>query len=212
MVEAVSNALKNAGATVDDSCGMHVHVDARDIKNSGAQLANVVKLAAKYEALYLNGLNVSDARKSNQYCPPLTVKRPTAATELSVKMTATAVKLAWYQTTSEETAAYRANDHYNSHYAAYSRYCGVNLHAVWNKGTVEFRYFAGTLDFATIEECVALMVGLVVMATRYSEVPKGVVNPTDKKAWKWLVKWTGVPKGPAKRLVSRFPENVAAAA
>jgi hypothetical protein len=48
-LQTVVRALKAAGATVNNTCGFHVHVDARDLK--GAEVCNAVMRYARFETV-----------------------------------------------------------------------------------------------------------------------------------------------------------------
>jgi len=144
-LQEVVRAIRRAGARVDSTCGIHIHIDAAPF--DGRRLGNLAKMVYKQEPLILHALGVSDARQ-RRYTRPvedhlirqIEASRPTTTDELN---------RLWY-------GYHNSNPH---HYDS-SRYHGVNLHNVWYRGTVEFRYFESTLHAgkvkAYIQFCLAI--------------------------------------------------------
>jgi len=144
-LQEVIRAIRRAGARVDSTCGIHIHIDAAPF--DGRRLGNLAKMVYKQEPLILHALGVSDARQ-RRYTRPvedhlirqIEASRPTTTDELN---------RLWY-------GYHNSNPH---HYDS-SRYHGVNLHNVWYRGTVEFRYFESTLHAgkvkAYIQFCLAI--------------------------------------------------------
>jgi len=144
-LQEVVRAVRRAGAKVNSSCGIHVHVDGARF---GAKAAcNLVKLVNKQEPLIEHALGIDPGRRASfargidqRFLERIETERPRTLEELNV---------AWY--------GYR-NDrprHYDG-----TRYRGVNLHNLWFRGTVEYRYFNSTLHAgkvkAYIQFCLAL--------------------------------------------------------
>lgn len=153
-VQAVVRALKAAGAKVNDSCGIHVHVGVPGV--TGRELACLVKTVNRQEEYLFEALGVLTSRQ-NQYAQQVD---PDLMDRLASQkpQTLCQFKKAWYHIkgnkTDEELAKYDFG-HYH-----HSRYHGLNLHAVFTKGTVEYRYFNGSLNDlkvkAYIQFCMAL--------------------------------------------------------
>ncbi|WP_217959226.1 amidoligase family protein [Acutalibacter muris] len=133
VIQELVRKLRRSGAFSNKSCGLHVHVssapfDARTLRN----LTNI--MYSKEDILY-RALQVEVARE-NRYCKKtdtqfideLNRRRPKTMEELS---------RVWYQGDS------RSGDHYDR-----SRYRGVNLHSVFQKGTIEFRLYNSTVEHA----------------------------------------------------------------
>jgi hypothetical protein len=144
-LQEVIRAIRRAGARVDSTCGIHIHIDAAPF--DGRRLGNLAKMVYKQEPLILHALGVSDARQARYTRPvedrlirEIEASRPTTTDELN---------RLWY-------------GYHNSNPTHYdrSRYHGVNLHNVWYRGTVEFRYFESTLHAgkvkAYIQFCLAI--------------------------------------------------------
>ena len=137
--------LRHAGAMVNSSCGIHIHVDAsRHTPNS---LRNLVNLMAQKEDILYKALAVDYRRLT--YCNKVNTSMVKMINE---KKPQTLAQLAdiWYAGCSDDRMA-----HYN-----HSRYRGLNLHATFTKGTIEFRLFNSTLHAgeikAYIQFCLAL--------------------------------------------------------
>jgi hypothetical protein len=145
-LQELIRTLRRAGAFANSSCGIHIHVGAE--RFTPKTLRNLVNVFYSKEDLIYRALSIDPGRE-HRYC------RKTNAQflkELNKKRPATMAKFAdlWYM-----EAPYGRNMHYNS-----SRYHGLNLHATFTKGTVEFRLFNGTLHAgeikAYIQFCLAM--------------------------------------------------------
>lgn len=136
-LQEMVRTLRKAGAMVNTSCGIHIHVGAE--KFTPKTLRNLVNLMASKEDMIYHALQIDPIREG-RYC------RKTDAeflNELNKKQPKTMEAFAdvWYL-----QAPFGRENHYNS-----SRYHGLNLHATFTKGTVEFRLFNGTLHAGEIK-------------------------------------------------------------
>ena len=136
-LQELIRTLRKAGAFANSSCGIHIHVGAE--RFTPKTLRNLVNVFYSKEDLIYRALHI-DLSRERRYC------RKTNAQfleELNKKRPTTMAKFAdlWYM-----EAPYGRNMHYNS-----SRYHGLNLHATFTKGTVEFRLFNGTLHAGEIK-------------------------------------------------------------
>ncbi len=145
----VIRAVRRCGATVDAKCGMHIHVDSSAF--SGKTLANLAKIVHKQEPLILAALGVSEARL-RQYTKPVSAEF-IAKLERSRPRTLEQVNRLWY--------GFR--NHNPTHYDQ-SRYHGVNLHNVWYRGTVEFRWFEATLHAGKVKAAVQFVLAIAAKA------------------------------------------------
>jgi len=134
-LQAVVRSLREANGRPDESCGVHVHIGAAPLGAKG--VANLVKLVAKQEVLIHKALGIAERRLA-RWCRP--IEDDFLAKLQRAPRTLDELNVAWYG---------RRNtcpDHYDP-----SRYHGVNLHNVWFRGTVEFRWFDGTLHAGKIK-------------------------------------------------------------
>ena len=144
-VQEVVRAVRRAGAKVDSSCGIHIHVDGARFDAKAA--CSLIKLVNKQEQLIEHALGIDPNRRAcyargiNQdFLRKIEEERPRNLDELN---------RAWYGYEN------RNPTHYDQ-----TRYRGVNLHNLWFRGTVEYRYFDSTLHAgkvkAYIQFCLAL--------------------------------------------------------
>ena len=137
-------ALDSDDAKVDDSCGLHCHVDATDM--SWWTIRQLVRLYAKLEdALF----SIVDPRRrfppadgGKHYCAPCgthflrALDSPKSTKDLTNK-----THTLLYNTVGA-VAIRRSHDKYQG-----SRYYALNLHSWLYRGTVELRMHHGTVDF-----------------------------------------------------------------
>ena len=145
-LQELIRTLRRAGAFANSSCGIHIHVGAE--RFTPKTLRNLVNVFYSKEDLIYRALSIDPGRE-HRYCRKTNER---FLKELNKKRPATMAKFAdlWYM-----EAPCGRNMHYNS-----SRYHGLNLHATFTKGTVEFRLFNGTLHAgeikAYIQFCLAM--------------------------------------------------------
>ena len=145
-LQELIRTLRKAGAFANSSCGIHIHVGAE--RFTPKTLRNLVNVFYSKEDLIYRALRINPGRE-HRYCRKTNER---FLKELNKKRPATMAKFAdlWYM-----EAPCGRNMHYNS-----SRYHGLNLHATFTKGTVEFRLFNGTLHAgeikAYIQFCLAM--------------------------------------------------------
>lgn len=133
LIQELVRRLRRQGAFSNSSCGLHVHVDA--LPFDARTLRNLTNIMYSKEDILYRALQVDVARE-DRYCKKadpdfleqLNRRKPKSIEEL---------KRIWYGDASP----------HNSHYDE-TRYRGVNLHSVFQKGTVEFRLFNSTVEHA----------------------------------------------------------------
>ena len=125
--------VRRAGAKVNSSCGLHVHVDAAN--HNRQSLKNLLGIMYSKEDILFNALNVNPNRV-NAYCKKVREPMLLQARKLSSEETKdlTQLERIWYEGDVANTS------HYN-----WTRYYALNLHSVFYRGTVEFRCFNSTL-------------------------------------------------------------------
>ena len=143
-VQELVRELRHAGARVNDSCGIHVHVDAS--RHDPKTLRNVVNIMAAKEDLLYKTLKVNIDRQ--YYCQKadlrflddVNLRRPKSMSEF-------------------ETLWYNGSSGRHSHYHS-SRYHALNLHSVFSKGTIEFRMFNATLHAGEVKSYIQLCLAI----------------------------------------------------
>ncbi len=135
-LQEVVRAIRRAGGKINSQCGIHIHIDAAPF--DGRHLGNLAKIIYKQEPLILHALGISRDRL-NRYTRPVSdelIQR----IEQHRPRTKDQLNRIWYGYHN------RQPQHYDN-----SRYHGVNLHNVWYRGTVEFRWFEATLHAGRIK-------------------------------------------------------------
>ncbi|MBR1806541.1 MAG: amidoligase family protein, partial [Selenomonadaceae bacterium] len=123
-LQQIVRELRHAGARVNETCGMHVHIGASDM--TAAQIRHLVNMVAGREEIFCRALKVHETRR--YYCAPtnerflreLNRKKPDTLDEL---------KKVWYGDGG------RHDWHYDE-----TRYTILNLHAFSRSKPSNFAY------------------------------------------------------------------------
>lgn len=176
-VQECIRALRKAGAKVDRSCGLHIHIDGAN--HTAQSLKNLAfTFRAKQDLIFKA---VAPNRRDNTYCKPLTDNLVDNIKKIK-KLDGEKMKNAWYGTywDSRDTSA-----HYHQ-----SRYHALNLHSLWYRGTVEFRLFNSTLHAGEVRAYLNLCLAMsaaAINSKRASAEP--LDNGNDKYAMRcWLLR------------------------
>ncbi len=143
-IQELVRKLRGAGAKVNVSCGIHVHVDASS--HNEKTLRTLVNIMASKEDILYKALDVKVNREHYckktdlQFLEVLNHKAPRTMDEL---------ERMWYD---GPTGRY---SHYDS-----TRYHALNLHSVFSKGTVEFRLFNSTLHAGEVKTYIQLCLAI----------------------------------------------------
>ena len=175
-LQEIVRRLRKAGAKADSSCGIHIHVGAE--RHTPKTLRNLVNIIASKQDMIYRALDIAPNR-AERYCKKL---EGTLIDEINRQKPETSEKLAdvWYR-------GYHGsrNAHYNS-----SRYHGLNLHAVFTKGTVEFRLFNGTTHAGKIKAYIqfCLAVNHQALTQKYAS-PKATISDNEAYTFRtWLLR------------------------
>lgn len=140
--------VRHAGAKVNSSCGLHIHVDAAN--HNRQSLKNLLSIMYSKEDILFKALQVNEARAA-RWCQKVREPMLLQARTLSAEETKdlTQLESIWYE------GEVSAGEHYN-----WTRYYALNLHSVFYRGTVEWRCFNSTLHAgraaAYINLCLAM--------------------------------------------------------
>ena len=150
--------VRHAGAKVNGSCGIHIHIDGAN--HTAKSLRNVLGIMYAKEDLLFKALQVQESRV--HYCKK---SRLDILTEARAEKNLTMDRLGeiWYRTKDWQP---HAHQHYDD-----SRYHALNLHAMFSKGTVEFRLFNSTLHAGEIKAYVNLCLAISAQAIRQKSTP-----------------------------------------
>ena len=149
-LQEVIRALRKEGAKTDSSCGIHIHVDGAN--HTPASLERLVNFMIARQDLIYESLEIG--ARGSRWCKRLN-KDLFAAMKKNRNLDRNSLEMLWYSSVNDGYCGGIDHRHYNE-----TRYHGVNLHAFFTKGTVEFRLFNSTLHAgkvkAYIQFCLAL--------------------------------------------------------
>lgn len=173
-LQEIIRALRAAGAKVNDSCGIHIHVGAD--KHNARSLKNLVNIMYSKQDMLYRSLKMHDAR-ANKWAKKI---KPVLVDRFkSIKTEAGDARFAWY------------GDH-GGHAQKYdeSRYHGLNLHAVWQTGTVEFRLFNSTTHAGRAKAYIQFCLAVSALAIN-SKSSRATVTVSDNEKYTfrtWLLR------------------------
>lgn len=175
MMQDIVRAIRAAGARVDSSCGIHIHVDGAAFLAAPKKLANLCKLVNQQDELMRAAFGTLASRLT--WCRPI----DSEFIDLLAKkenQTIPAMRRNWYLCAGVSQNSQRYNQ---------SRYRGVNLHALFATiGTIEFRYFNGTLHAGKIKAYLQFVLALAARAynARSARAAKRKDNSNVKYAFR----------------------------
>ena len=159
-LQEIVRALVKAGAIANSSCGIHVHVDGKN--HNAESLINLVNLFTGRQDLFYEALQ--NENRAGRWCQKASKEMLKAMRK--GEHTKAALERIYY---SGLNNGYRGGiDH--SHYCN-ARYRGLNLHALYTKGTVEFRLFNGTTHAGKIKAYIQFCLAMSSWAINAEKVP-----------------------------------------
>ena len=155
-VQELVRKLRAAGAKAHTSCGVHVHIGRG--QHTPRTLRNLVNLVNAKEDLLTQALGISPERRA-RWCQAVD---PDFLARLNRRKPTTDAAFAelWYNTPEWR---YHASQHYDT-----SRYHLLNLHSVFQKGTIEFRAFNASLHAGEIKSFIQLAMAISHQALKSS--------------------------------------------
>lgn len=153
--------------SVNKSCGVHVHVDGRDLNHVGLKVAMLIGKSAQ-DIIYKM---MPPSRDNSRWCRRIALSRQKI---LEIDSNEQFIE-SWYDAWNVNPSMEKYND---------SRYCGMNMHARIIHGSVEFRYHSGTTNFQKIINWVKLCTAIVDRAYEIQEA-KSMTDLTSyhRKIW-----------------------------
>ena len=149
-LQDVVRALRHAGAVVNSSCGMHVHVDAS--RHTPQSLKNALSIMYSKEDILFKALNVNEARVQ-RWCQKVREPMLEKIRKLPTNISMERLKREWY---GGHDGSY---EHYN-----WTRYYALNLHSVFYRGTLEWRCFESTLHAGKVRANITLALAISAQA------------------------------------------------
>lgn len=165
-IQELIRKLRASGAFVNSSCGIHIHISAAPFEAS--KLRNLVNIMAAKEDMIYKALKVSRGRE-NEYCRRIDGYFLEKLNRQKPK-TLEHFKRLWY------------NDHDGSreHYHD-SRYRCLNLHSVFQKGTIEFRAFNGNLHAGKIKAYIQFCLAITAQAFNQRSASSARTQSSNEK-------------------------------
>ena len=146
-IQQIVRNLRHKGMCVNNSCGIHVHVDGSRL--TAFALCNLVNIMAAKEKMIFKALGTYTDR-INRYCQTVDTRFLKEINESNTHIVNLEfVKNCWYH----------GHDHSSFHYD-FSRYRAINLHSLWQQKGVEFRMFNSTTHAGKIKAYIQLCLGL----------------------------------------------------
>ena len=175
MIQELVRLLRAGGATVNSSCGIHIHIDASN--HTARSIRNIANIMASKEDLIFKALQV-DSYRAQRYCmkfensfiDEINNKKPKTLEE---------VKNLWYN------GVDGSSQHYH-----YSRYRALNLHSTWYRGTIEFRFLNSTTHAGKVKAYIQFCLAISHQAlTQRSASRKKTVTVNEKYTFRcWLLR------------------------
>ncbi|MBF0350919.1 MAG: amidoligase family protein [SAR324 cluster bacterium] len=139
-IEIVCRVLGEAGCTINRSCGLHVHHDARDFKFGNWK--RLVKAYAKFEDVLDSFMPESRRKNNNTYCRSAVIGTLGGLCEKVNQQT----------------------NYVGIKSMIGTRYVKLNVESFLRHGTVEFRHHSGTMDFDKIANWIKVTQAMVEMS------------------------------------------------
>lgn len=153
-LQSVVRCLRRIGAKVNASCGMHVHVDAAN--HTPRSLKNALTIMYSKEDILFKALKVNPDRVE-RWCKKV---RGNVLEDIrkmpSGNMSMEKFRQLWYE---EQRNGNQSHCHYDQ-----TRYYALNLHAVFDKGTIEWRCFNSTLHAGKVRANITLALAISAQA------------------------------------------------
>lgn len=150
-LQKVVRCLRKHGGRVNPSCGMHVHIDASN--HTARSLKNALTIMYAKEDILFRALKVQTSREQ-EYCQkvrPMVLEKIRRMPNSTISIEK--LKRIWYE----------GRDGSNRHYDS-TRYYALNLHAVFSKGTLEWRCFESTLHAGKVRANITLALAISAQA------------------------------------------------
>ncbi len=165
-IQEIVRKFRQAGMIANKSCGIHIHLDASP--HNANTLRNITNIMASKEDLIYKAMQVEVARE-RQYCKKV---EQSFLDEINRKKpkTLNEVSRIWYN----------GGDGHREHYHN-SRYHCLNLHSVFQKGTIEFRLFNSTTHAGKIKAYIQLCLAISAQALNQRCASRQKTRSTNEK-------------------------------
>lgn len=180
-LQKVVRALRGAGARVNASCGIHIHIGADAF--DGRSLRNLVNIMASKQSLIYKALGTY-LNRATRYCRPVD-PHFLEALNRDKPEDVDGIKALWYRLVDHGDGVWFQKDRYNQ-----TRYHALNLHAINIHHTIEFRLFNGTLHAGKIKAYIQFCLAVSSQAIHQkSASPKETETTNPKYTFRtWLLR------------------------
>lgn len=164
--EFTSTLLEN-DFKVDAACGLHIHLDGKDILSTTNAIQKLMIFFMVYEDVIMSFLPLS--RRDNHYCLP--ISEFYHLNEIKNCYEIEGFEKIWYRDDSKENREIYKQDRHHQ-----SRYAGINFHSLVAQGHLEIRYHSGTINYEKIINWIKLfstILDKVVYSSKHNTAYKG---------------------------------------
>ena len=170
-IDNMTDMLRKRDWYVNRSCGLHVHIDARDLE--WRQLKYVLLVGKLCENVLYKMVPPSRSKSSWARRIPMSYHNINAIHDEDSFIDS------WYSSHDAHPSMEKYND---------SRYCGINMHSRVIHGSIEFRHHSGTLNADKIKHWIEICQSIVALGVKLSHVDHDLiwhkrVNIKDKKVY-----------------------------
>ena len=167
-LQSIVRALRKKGAFVNDSCGIHVHVDGAE--HTPKSIRNIINIVASKNELLYQALQIEPRRQ--RYCQKLDA---TLIEQMNRYKPATmrAIEDTWYRCLPDGDRT----QHYHD-----SRYHFLNLHSFFHgNGTLEFRGYNATMHAGKVKTAIQLSLAMCHQAKIQKSASRTVTQTDNPK-------------------------------
>jgi len=175
-LQEIVRLLRLAGAKVNGTCGIHVHVDAanhtaQSLKNIAFIMRSKEDMLEKSLKIRSGGINNFCKKTEDRFINELKSKKVVTMSDL---------KKMWYNGNISDSSRHYSN----------TRYRMLNLHNVWFRGTVEFRMYNASLHAGKVKAYVNLSLAISAQAIEQKRAnPERTVSDNEKYTFRcWLLR------------------------
>ena len=177
IIANVSKTLRKSEYKVNSTCGLHIHLDSKDIKDKQSALIKLFNTYYSVEPIIWAMLPKS--RKTNTFCKPMTHNiKPEDFSKIAISTRTKDeyyIQKKWYKTTSIKQI-----ENWKGQKCGGDRYYGFNGHALYGLGHLELRYHSGTINKKKIRNWVELNLLLFEWAIKnYKKITIDVLNSIE---------------------------------
>jgi len=180
-LEKVLQAINEIGVTVNKSCGIHVHHDARMLNTE--QMIKLSQFYTYYETI-LDSLQPMSRRASNSYNYPMKNSNDTAPSLFDVMESKKSLH-SWIAR--ERNASTKRENMRTAFSSQFARNCKLNIYSAYGAhNTIEFRHHSSSTEFLKLKNWIILTQDMMVFASNNRKKLSKTHKPSFEKMFKIL--------------------------